>query len=63
MKKRLISAVSVACIGCMVFTFCYRTDSSKMKGLTAGIVSSAVVNVDEVAAVSYTHLQIEKALM
>ena len=49
MKKRLISAVSVACIGCMVFTFCYRTDSSKMKGLTAGIVSSAVVNVDEVA--------------
>ena len=50
MKNRLISAISVACAGCLIFSFCYSSKQMQSQGLTAGIVSSAAVNVEEAAA-------------
>ena len=50
MKNRLISAISVACAGCLIFSFCYSNKQMQSQGLTAGIVASAAVNVEEAAA-------------
>ena len=50
MKNRLISAISVACAGCLIFSFCYSSKQMQSQGLTAGIVASAAVNVEEAAA-------------
>lgn len=49
-KNRLISAISVACAGCLIFSFCYSSKQMQAQGLTAGIVASAAVNVEEAAA-------------
>ena len=49
-KNRLISAISVACAGCLIFSFCYSNKQMQSQGLTAGIVASAAVNVEEAAA-------------
>ena len=46
-KNRLISAISVACAGCLIFSFCYSNKQMQSQGLTAGIVASAAVNVEE----------------
>ena len=50
MKNRLISAISVACAGCLIFSFCYSNKQMQSQRLTAGIVASAAVNVEEAAA-------------
>ena len=40
----------MACGGCLIFSFCYSNKQMQSQGLTAGIVASAAVNVEEAAA-------------
>lgn len=52
MRNRVISAFLVACMGCLTFSFSYKEHQEKSFGsLTAGIVSSSVVNVADAATV------------
>lgn len=50
MKKRIISAFSIVCIGSLMLSFCHTNQVSEKASLTAGIITSSAVNVDAAAS-------------
>lgn len=47
MKKKIISAFSLVCCGCLLISFCNTTSNTKNKELTAGVVSATTVNIEQ----------------
>lgn len=52
MKNRVIRAFSVLCMGCLLFHFCETGKNTEESGVTAGIVSSAVGNMEMAGQIS-----------